>query len=88
MGIRDLQVTNDTDQSQNRGGFQWGIRLDFLHFDGKNSSAWIFKASQYFEYHQTALAALAQCLLITSYHMEGEAVIWYEDAINTSQFNN
>lgn len=61
-----------------------GVRLDFSHFDGNNPYAWIIKANQYFDYHQTPLS---QKLLMSSYHMEGKALIWYQDAIDCGVFN-
>ncbi|KAF5477481.1 hypothetical protein F2P56_004118 [Juglans regia] len=80
---RDLQNQQENEQVQQRGTAVRGIRLDFPHFMGENPSAWIFKASQYFEYHQTNPA---QKLLLASYHMEGEALVWYQEALDTAQF--
>lgn len=53
-----------------------GIKLDFPYCDGKNPVAWVFKANHYFEYYQTSHA---QKLLMASYHMEGDALNWYQD---------
>ncbi|KAF5468658.1 hypothetical protein F2P56_012797, partial [Juglans regia] len=80
---RDLQNQQENDQLQQRGPNVRGVRLDFPHFNGENPSAWIFKASQYFEFHQTTPA---QKLLLASYHMEGEALVWYQEALDTAQF--
>ncbi|XP_035551066.1 uncharacterized protein LOC109020622 [Juglans regia] len=80
---RDLQNQQDNEQALQRGPNIRGIRLDFPHFSGENPSAWIFKASQYFEYHQTTPA---QKLLLASYHMDGEALVWYQEALDTAQF--
>lgn len=80
---RDLQNQQENEQGPQRGPNLRGIRLDFPHFNGKNPSAWIFKASQYFEYHQTTPA---QTLLLASYHMEGDALVWYQEALDTAQF--
>ncbi|KAF5462079.1 hypothetical protein F2P56_018118 [Juglans regia] len=63
--------------------FPRGIRLDFPHFDGSNPGAWIFKVTQYFEYHQVSMN---QRLLMASYHMEGEALVWYQDAVDGGIF--
>ncbi|KAF5463495.1 hypothetical protein F2P56_019406, partial [Juglans regia] len=62
-----------------------GVKLDFPYFDGTDPAGWIFKASHYFDYHQTPPA---QRLLMASYHMNGDALIWYQDAAETAQFNN
>lgn len=39
-----------------------------------------FKVNQYFEFHQTQLAHL---LLMASYHMDFEALVWYQDAADS-----
>jgi hypothetical protein len=31
----------------------WALRLDFPHFDGGDPSGWLYRAEQFFEYHQT-----------------------------------
>lgn len=82
---RDLEVGLEGDQMHNRGGFPRSIRIDFPHFDGDNPSGWIFKANQYFEIHQTSPN---QKLLLASYHMEGEALIWYQDAWESGQLTS
>lgn len=61
-----------------------GVCLDFPHFDGENTMGWIFKVNQYFEYHQTS----PRCLFMVSYHMDGEALVWYQDAVESRLFNN
>lgn len=40
--------------------------------------------NQYFDFHQTPAN---QRLLMASYHMEGEALIWNQHAINGGRFN-
>jgi hypothetical protein len=39
-------------------------------------SAWIYKANQYFKYYQVPNL---EKILIAYYHIEGEALIWFED---------
>lgn len=68
-----------------RGGFTRGICLDFPYFEGDNPSGRIFKATQYFKFHQTPLV---QRLLIASYHMEGEVLVLYQDIMETGQFTS
>ncbi|KAF5476973.1 hypothetical protein F2P56_003657 [Juglans regia] len=80
---RDLQNQQENEHGMQRGPNLRGIRLDFPHFASENPSAWVFKASQYFEYHQTTPA---QKLLLASYHMEGDALVWYQEALDTAQF--
>ncbi|KAF5454428.1 hypothetical protein F2P56_024094 [Juglans regia] len=55
-----------------------GVKLDFPHFLGVNPAAWLFKVNHYFEFHQTPLA---QRLLMASYHMEGDALVWFQNAV-------
>lgn len=49
-----------------------GVSLDFTHFDGNNPTRWVFKVSQYFDFHQTPPIKEA---LMAAYHIEGEALI-------------
>lgn len=60
-----------------------GVKLEFPHFKCDNPAGWVFKATQYFEFHQTSPA---HNLLMVSYHTEGQAMVRYQDALNTGQF--
>ncbi|XP_042483730.1 uncharacterized protein LOC122064089 isoform X2 [Macadamia integrifolia] len=51
------------------------MRLDVPRFDGTDVVGWIFKATQFFEYHQTPQD---QRILISSFHMEGPALSWFQ----------
>jgi hypothetical protein len=51
--------------------------MDFLRFDGDNPANWLYKATQYFGFNQTQGM---DRILITSFHIEGEALIWFQDA--------
>lgn len=73
---QDLQMTIDNDH-YNKACVFWGIKLDFSHFEGTDPAN--------FEYHQTPPA---QRLLMASYHIEGETLVWYQDALDTGQFNS
>lgn len=59
------------------------IRLEFFKFDGSNSTGWVFKAIQFFDYYQKLDH---QKLTMTSYHMEGEALVWYQVSLKLGQF--
>lgn len=62
-----------------------GIRLEFRHFDdGTNTKSWVFKANQFFDFYQTPMN---QKLVIAYFHMDGEALVWYQDALDSGQFN-
>lgn len=68
-----------------RGHAQRGFKLDFPNFQGGNPEDWVFKASQYFDFHQTQPAHL---LLMASYYLQGETLIRYQDAWNSGHFHN
>jgi len=60
------------------------LRLDFPCFEGDNPASWTYKVNQLFEYDQTILY---QCVRMASFHMEGEALIWFQDADESGQFS-
>lgn len=60
-----------------------GVKLDFPHFSREDPAGWVFKVSHYFAFYQTPPA---QRFLMASYHIEGEALIWYHDAVDKGQF--
>ena len=51
------------------------IKLEVLRFDGSDPEAWIFKMTQFFEYHATPDH---ERLTITSFYMEGSALAWFQ----------
>ncbi|KAJ8644301.1 hypothetical protein MRB53_006049 [Persea americana] len=51
------------------------MKLEFPHFDGTSPNSWLFKAKQYFNYHQVPEQ---QWLTITALNMEGEAIEWFQ----------
>jgi hypothetical protein len=59
------------------------LRLDFSRFDGDNPAGWTYKVNQFFDYYQTPLY---QRIRMASFHMEGEALIWFQDADESGQF--
>jgi hypothetical protein len=59
------------------------LRLDFPRFDGENPAGWSYKVKQFFEYYQTPLF---QRIRMASFHMEGEALVWFQDADELGQF--
>ncbi|KAF8398707.1 hypothetical protein HHK36_014564 [Tetracentron sinense] len=50
------------------------IKLDFPSFEGGDPTGWLYRAEQFFSYHQTTPK---QKLNIASFHLEGEALQWY-----------
>ena len=51
------------------------FKLDFPRFNGTNPSGWIFKANQFFDFHQTPQP---QRMQIASFHMDGPALAWFQ----------
>lgn len=82
---RDLQVTNEHDQFNTQAGFNKGVCLEFFHLHGDNPLGWIFRALQYFESHHTPYN---KKFLMASYHMEGQAMVWYQEAMDLGQFTS
>jgi hypothetical protein len=60
------------------------LRLDFPRFGGENQSNWTYKVNQFFDYYQTPLY---QRIRMASFHMKGEALIWFQDADESMQFS-
>ena len=51
------------------------LKLEVSRFDGSDPAGWIFKISQFFEYHATPDH---ECLTIASFYMEGKALAWFQ----------
>jgi hypothetical protein len=52
------------------------VRIDFPKFDGSDPVGWIYKANKFFYFHRTPYN---QMLMLASIHMEGKALVWYQD---------
>ena len=61
------------------------VRLDFPRFSGDDPASWVYKANQYFAYYQTPAM---EKLLVASFHMDQEALVWYQDAEDAGIFCN
>ena len=59
--------------------------LEFPHFSRVESASWIYKSNQFFAYYNTLEH---QKVLMASYHMEGEALIWFRDSENFGLFTD
>nr|GMD06310.1 Transposon Ty3-G Gag-Pol polyprotein [Ipomoea batatas] len=51
------------------------MKLELPKFDGSDPSGWLFRATEYFEFHDTPDA---QRVRISSFTMEGKASEWYQ----------
>jgi hypothetical protein len=83
-GHRDFRDEDDPDLLHDDRRIQGRtLQLDFPHFDGDNPSGWSYKVNQFFDYYQTPLY---QRVRMASFHMEGEALVWFQDADEAGQF--
>ncbi|GAU35886.1 hypothetical protein TSUD_383780 [Trifolium subterraneum] len=58
------------------------IKLEIPKFDGSNALGWIFKITQFFDFHRTPED---QRIRMASFYMEGEALTWYQWLHNNGQ---
>ena len=61
------------------------VRLEFLRFKGENPSGWVYKDNQFFHLYNTPVN---QKILLASYHMEDEALIWFQDVEEAGLFTS
>ena len=61
------------------------VRLEFPRFRGENPSGWVYKAYQFFQLYNTPIN---QRILLASYHMEDEALIWFQEVEEMGQFTS
>ncbi|XP_075669683.1 uncharacterized protein LOC142639376 [Castanea sativa] len=61
------------------------VKLEFPCFSGDDLASWVYKANQYFGYYQTPIA---EKLLIASFHMELETLIWFQEGEEAGVFTN
>jgi hypothetical protein len=52
------------------------IRLEFPRFDGSEPVEWCYRATQFFDHYNTPSI---QRLAIASFHMEGKALVWFQE---------
>ena len=53
------------------------MTLEFPRFSREDLVSWVYKANQYFKYYNTPIG---EKLILASFHMEGEALIWFQDS--------
>ena len=61
------------------------VKLDFARFSGVDPANWVYKANQYFWYYQTPIT---EKLLIASFHMDLEALIWFQEVEEARVFSD
>lgn len=78
------QITNPLFED-NKGIQTREVRLDFPKFNGDNPSWWVYQDNQFFNYHQTNQHHKN---LLASFHMEGKALVWFQDIEVAGGFNS
>ena len=61
------------------------MKLEFPRFFGEDPASWVYKANQYFRYYNTPIG---EKLMLASFHMEGEALIWFQEGEETWVFHD
>ena len=61
------------------------IRLEFPGFHGEDLTCWVYKANQFFSYHNIPAH---QKVMMASYHLDEEALIWFQDAEQPGGFSS
>ena len=61
------------------------IRLEFPRFNGDDPIGWVYKANQFFNFHNTPAQ---HRLFIASFHMEGKAITWYQELEETGMITS
>ena len=61
------------------------VKLDFPRFSGVDPANWVYKVNQYFGYYQIPII---EKLLIASFHMDLEALIWFQEAEEARVFSD
>ena len=74
-----------TNPQQDSAMIPKAVRLKFLRFKGENPSGWVYKANQFFHLYNTPVN---QKILFASYHMEDEALIWFQDVEEAGLFTS
>ena len=59
------------------------LKLDFPRFHGEDLTCWVYKANQFFSYHNTLKH---QKVMMALYHLEEETLIWFQDAEQAGGF--
>lgn len=61
------------------------MRTEFLRFSGEEPVNWVYKANKYFKYYNTPVG---EKLMLASFHMEREALIWFQDSEEAGVLTN
>ena len=75
----------DRNCHQSVSGFSRLVKLDFPRFSGEEPTSWIYKVNQYFRYYKIPES---EKLMMASFHMEGEALVWFQEGEEAGVFGN
>nr|XP_023885311.1 uncharacterized protein LOC111997457 [Quercus suber] len=78
-------VQSNSIPSSSTSSFAKSVRLDFPRFSSSDPANWVYKANQYFVYYQTPIT---EKLLIASFHMDLEALVWFQEAEEARVFTD
>ena len=59
------------------------VKLDFPRFCGGEPTSWIYKTNQYFKYYRILEQ---EKLMMASFHMDDEALVWFQKGEDASVF--
>ena len=59
------------------------LKLEFPRFQGEDPTCWLYRARQFFSYNHTPEH---QQVMMVSYHLVGEALIWFQNAEQAGGF--
>ena len=76
-GLRALQIGNANNLESSSVSSIKNMKLEFPRFQGEDPNCWIYKTNQFFSNHNTLEH---QKVIVASYHLDGEALIWFQDA--------
>ena len=76
-GSRALQIGNANNLESSSISSIKNLKLEFPSLQGKDPNCWVYRTNQFFSYHNTPEH---QKVIMASYHLNGEALIWFQDA--------
>ena len=59
------------------------LKLEFPRFQGEDPTCWVYQANQFFSYQNMPEH---QRVIMASYHLDGDALIWFQDAEQAGGF--
>jgi hypothetical protein len=82
--LRERQHYNEEEYYGGYRKYKFRGKMDFPKFEGENPADWLYKAKQYFLIHETYKDGK---IPMASFHLEGVALTWFQDAEGMPQVN-